>query len=77
VEIDWLALTYFRWERVVQDFIECTRNVCFRNDWGEERRAEAVRLLDVILAKERGHIDSVYQASAPLPRHPTAHIGKR
>jgi spectinomycin phosphotransferase len=39
VEIDWVALTYFLWERVVQDLIECTHNVCFREDWGEESRA--------------------------------------
>ena len=67
-EIDWVALTYFLWERVVQDMIECTRNVCFREDWGEESRAQAIQLLDVILAEDRGHIDAAYQASAHLPR---------
>ena len=67
-EIDWVALTYFLWERVAQDLIECTHNVCFRDDWGEESRAEAVQLLDVILAENRGHIDAAYQASAHLPR---------
>ena len=66
-EIDWVALTYFLWERVVQDLIECTQNVCFRDDWGEESRAEAVQLLHEILAEERGHIDAAYQASAHLP----------
>ena len=65
-EIDWVALTYFLWERVVQDLIECTRNVCFRDDWGEESRVEAVQLLDVILAEDRGHIAAAYQASAHL-----------
>ena len=72
-EIDWVALTYYLWERVVQDLIECTHNVCFREDWGEESRAEAVQLLDVILAEERGHIDAAYQASAHLPRDLTVH----
>ena len=31
-EIDWRALTYYLWERVVQDLIECTQDVCFRDD---------------------------------------------
>jgi spectinomycin phosphotransferase len=75
-EIDWVALTYFLWERVVQDLIECTHNVCFRDDWGEESRAEAVQLLDVILAEDRGHIDAAHQASAHLPRDLTVHSRK-
>jgi spectinomycin phosphotransferase len=65
-EIDWVALTYFLWERVVQDLIECTRNVCFREDWAEESRTEAVQLLDVILAEDRGHIEAASQAAARI-----------
>src|SRR6266699_2709299 len=76
VEIDWVALTYFLWERVVQDLIECTHNVCFRDDWAEETRAEAVQLLEVILAEDRGHIDAAYQASAHLPGDLTVHSRK-
>src|SRR5205807_8262277 len=45
VEIEWVALTYFLWERVVQDLIECTHNVYFREEWAEESRAEAVQVL--------------------------------
>ncbi len=75
-EIDWVALTYFLWERVVQDLIECTRNVCFREDWGEESRVEAVQLLDVILAEGRGHINAAYQASTYLPTDLTVHSRK-
>jgi spectinomycin phosphotransferase len=75
-EIDWVALTYFLWERVVQDLIECTHNVCFREDWEEESRAEAIQLLDVILAEDRGHIDAAYQASAHLPKDLTVHSRK-
>lgn len=66
-QIDWVALTYFLWERVVQDLIECTRNVCFREDWGEESRLEAAQLLEVVLAEDKGHIAAAYQASAHLP----------
>src|SRR5262249_371046 len=38
-EIDWVALTYYRWERVVQDLIEDTQHVCFRDDLAEETKA--------------------------------------
>jgi spectinomycin phosphotransferase len=75
-QIDWVALTYFLWERVVQDLIECTHNVYFREYWGEESRAEAAQLLDVILAEDRGHIAAAYQASAHLPRDLTVHTRK-
>jgi spectinomycin phosphotransferase len=75
-EIDWVALTYFLWERVVQDLIECSRNVWFREDWGEESRLEAIQLLDVILAQDRGHIDAAYRASAHLPTDLTGHSRK-
>lgn len=64
-EIDWVALTYFLWERVVQDLIVCTHNVCFRDDWGEESRAE-----------DRGHIDAAYQAAAHLSRDLSVHSKK-
>jgi spectinomycin phosphotransferase len=75
-QIDWVARTYFLWERVVQDLIECTHNVCFREDWGEESRAEAAQLLEVILAEDRGHIAAAYQASAHLSRDLTVHSRK-
>jgi spectinomycin phosphotransferase len=67
-QIDWVALTYFLWERVVQDLIESTRNVWFRQDWAEESRLEAVRLFEVILAEDNVHIEAAYQASAHLPK---------
>jgi spectinomycin phosphotransferase len=75
-EIDWVALTYFLWERVVQDLIEYTRNVWFRQDWGEESRLEAVQLFEVILAQDRGHIAAAYQASAHLPTDLVLHSRK-
>jgi spectinomycin phosphotransferase len=65
-DIDWAALTYYLWERVIQDLIECTRNACFRDDWKEESRAEAVRLLDMILAKDNEHVAAAYRAAGRL-----------
>jgi spectinomycin phosphotransferase len=73
-EIDWAALTYFLWERVVQDLIESTRNALYREDWGEESRLEAVQLLDVILAQDNRHIAAAYQASAHLPKDLTVDL---
>ena len=65
-EIDWMLLSYYLWERVVQEVIVDTQDVCFRDDLGEETRAEAVQLFDEILA-EGGEIDAASQASAHLP----------
>src|SRR6266516_1749280 len=64
-EIDWMALTYYLWERVVQDVIEDAQNVCFRHDWAEETRADAARLFHEYLS-EGSTIDAAYKASARL-----------
>lgn len=65
-EIDWAALAYYRWERVVQDVIECARSVFFRDDWGEETRADAARLFQEILSGG-GTLDAAYTAMAHIP----------
>jgi spectinomycin phosphotransferase len=64
-EIDWMALTYYLWERVVQDVIEDAQNVCFRDDWAEETRADAARLFHEYLS-EGSNINAAYEASARL-----------
>ncbi len=64
-EIDWMALTYYRYERVVQDLIACAQQVFFRDDLGEETRADAVQLFHEVLA-EGGEIDAAYRAEAHL-----------
>jgi spectinomycin phosphotransferase len=65
-EIDWVALTYYLWERVVQDLIACTQDVCFRDDLGEETRADIAQMFHKILAEEGGTIDAAYGAAAHL-----------
>ncbi len=65
-EIDWVALTYYLWERVVQDLIACTQDMCFRDDLGEETRADIAQLFHEILAEEGGTIDAAYAAAAHL-----------
>ena len=69
-EIDWVALMYYLWERVVQDLIVCTQDVCFRDDLGEETRAHIAQLFHQILAEEGGTIDAAYAAAAHQPRSP-------
>ncbi len=64
-EIDWIALTYYRYERVIQDLIACTQEVFFRDDLGEGTKADSVQLFQAILA-ESGETDAASQASAHL-----------
>ncbi len=65
-EIDWIALTYYRCERVVQDLIEFAKEVFFRKDLGEETKADSVQLFGDIFA-EGGMIDAAFAAAAHLP----------
>jgi spectinomycin phosphotransferase len=65
-EIDWVALTYYLWERVVQDLIQCTQDVCFRDDLGEETRVDIAQLFHEILAEDQGTIYAAYAAAAHL-----------
>lgn len=41
-ELDWRALTYYRWERVVQDLIEYASDVCFRDALSVAAKMESV-----------------------------------
>jgi spectinomycin phosphotransferase len=64
-EVDWVALTYYRCERVMQDLIECAQNVLLRKDLGEETRAVEARLFEDVLA-EGGEIDAAKVAAGHL-----------
>lgn len=64
-EIDWVALTYYRYERVIQDLIACAQEVCFRNDLGEETKVASVRLFQAILA-DGGEIEAASQTLTRL-----------
>jgi spectinomycin phosphotransferase len=67
-----MTLTYYRYERVVQDLIACAQNVFLRDDLGEETKAGAVQLFHEILA-EGGEVDATYAAAAHLPSDLTIH----
>lgn len=42
-EIDWAALAYYRYERVIQDVIAYAEEACLRDDLSEETRANSVQ----------------------------------
>ena len=66
-QIDWIALTYYRWERVMQDVIACADDMFFKDDLGEETRADIARLFHEILLGNTSTINDVYAAAAHLP----------
>ncbi|QBD75145.1 aminoglycoside phosphotransferase family protein [Ktedonosporobacter rubrisoli] len=72
-EIDWIVLAYYRYERVVQDVIECARDVFFRDNWGEEARADAVTLFRDVLAPD-SELTVATQTLAQLPAEFVAKI---
>ena len=51
-EIDWIALTYYRYERVIQDLIACAQEVFCRDDLGEGTKADSVQLFQAILEEK-------------------------
>jgi spectinomycin phosphotransferase len=62
-DIDWTALTYYRYERVIQDVITCAEDVFLRDDLGEESRLGEAQLFQDVLAPG-GEIDAALSASA-------------
>jgi spectinomycin phosphotransferase len=65
-EIDWTALTYYHYERVIQDLIECAEEVFLREELEEETKADAAQLFQGILAED-GEITAAHAAAARLP----------
>jgi len=65
-EIDWILLSYFLWERVMQDVIVNAQDVCFRDDLGEETKADIAQMFDEYLLEGGDNITAAYEASARL-----------
>jgi spectinomycin phosphotransferase len=70
-QIDWIALTYYRCERVVQDVIACADDMFFKNDLGEETRSDIAGLFHEILLGNTSTINDVLAAAAHLPENLT------
>jgi len=67
-EIDWVALTYYLWERVAQDLIEYAKSALFEDKWSEETRMESARIFHSILAGGGGEaVTAALAAASHLP----------
>jgi spectinomycin phosphotransferase len=71
--IDWTALTYYLWERVVQDLIACAGLVCLEKDWAEETKADNAQMFHEILTGEGSDLAAASAAAAHLPDELTSH----
>jgi len=69
-QIDWVALTYYRWERVVQDLLSCAEEVFSQNSQGEEAGIEVARLFHEVLLGKTSTIHRARAAAAHLPADP-------
>jgi spectinomycin phosphotransferase len=65
--IDWVALTYYLWERVMQDVISFAEEVVGRDDLEEASKAESVAWFRVNLTKAGGSVDRAWAAAGHLP----------
>lgn len=66
IEIDWIALTYFLWERAITDFIECARVVFTRDSVGAEAKAVEIENFRAGLAPG-SHAELARVAARRLP----------
>ena len=67
LQIDWVALTYYRLERTIQDVIACAQDMFFNDDLGEESKADIAQLFHEIVEGDTSTIHDVYAAAAHLP----------
>lgn len=65
-EIDWNLLSYYLWERVIQDVIYNAQNVCFREDWTEETRIQVTQVFHESLEPRESNLQAAFEASAHL-----------
>jgi spectinomycin phosphotransferase len=65
-EFNWLILSYYLWERVVQDVIVNAQDVCFRDDLGEETKADIAQLFHEYMLNGGNEVAAAYEASEHL-----------
>jgi len=68
-EIDWIALTYYLWERLIQDVIAFAEEVFSRPDLEETTMADSARWFHAILSEEGNKAEQALAAAAHLPTH--------
>jgi spectinomycin phosphotransferase len=74
--MDWIALTYYLWKRVVQDLIAYAEQVFFRDDLGDATKADAVKVFHAIFS-EGDEADRALAAAAHLPADLSFHTRDR
>ncbi len=72
-EVDWVALTYYLWERVVQDLIYDAEAVFLRDDVGEANKAASIETFAAVLTGEGNEVDKALAAAAHLPADLNVH----
>ncbi len=65
-EIDWVALTYYRYERLMQDVIAFAQEVFERDDLAEDTKAESARFFGQMFAPGNA-LDAALAAATHLP----------
>ncbi|GLV55430.1 spectinomycin phosphotransferase [Dictyobacter sp. S3.2.2.5] len=65
-KIDWTLLTYYLWERVVQDLIYLAHNIYFRDDWTEETRTQVAQTFHTSLQPDAANLRAAIEASGHL-----------
>jgi spectinomycin phosphotransferase len=65
-EIDWLLLSYYLWERVIQDIIVNAQDVCFRDDLGEETKAVIAQMFHEYMLDGGNEVTAAFEASEHL-----------
>ena len=61
-----MILSYYLWERVIQDVIADAQDVCFRDDLGEETKMHIAQTFHEYLLDGADNLAAAYQASARL-----------
>ena len=67
-EIDWLMLTYYKFERAIQDLIAYTEEVLFKDDSaGKKKKADVLQAFNELF-EGGGEISAAYSAAKHLHR---------
>ncbi len=69
-EVDEMALTYYLWERVIQDLIEYAQGVYFQGDRAEETRMQLAQMFHTNLSEGGNNLKAAYEASTRLANIP-------
>ena len=64
IEVDWRALTYYRYERIAQDLVAFTQEVFFRDDLSQATKADSVQFFNDMLV-EGGSLDAAFASVPP------------